>query len=94
MEDQQTGGSGTSGNNGSHAGGSGKKPWAAFNIVEKGTKTYWNRVGTAYHNRDGSMNLYLDALPRDGKVQLREDDRAERRDKERGALAEQAQAEA
>ena len=35
------------------------------------------------------MNIYLDALPRDGKIQIREYDRD--RDKERGgALAEEA----
>ena len=84
MENQQSGGGGSSG----------KKHWVALAVVEKGNKTYWNRIGTAYPNRDGSMNIYLDALPRDGKVQIREDDRSERRDKERGALTEQAQAEA
>ncbi len=84
MENQQAGG----------GGGGGKKHWVALAVVEKGNKTYWNRIGTAYPNRDGSMNIYLDALPRDGKVQIREDDRSERRDKERGALTEQAQAEA
>jgi hypothetical protein len=84
MENQQQSG----------GGGGWKKPWVALNIIEKGNKTYWSRVGVAYHNRDGSMNIYLDALPRDGKIQIREDDRSERREKERGALAEQAQAEA
>ncbi len=31
----------------------------------------WVRIGTAWLNRDGSLNLYLDALPVDGKVHIR-----------------------
>jgi hypothetical protein len=71
----------------------GRKPWAAYNIVERGEKHFWNRVGSAFKNRDGSYNIYLDALPRDGKIQIREirdDDREQR--KERGELAQAAQA--
>ncbi len=52
--------------------GTGRKPWGAFNIVERGSKHFWNRVGSAFLNRDGSYNIYLDALPRDGKIQIRE----------------------
>jgi hypothetical protein len=81
MENQQQ-------TNGSNAGG--RRPWAAYNVVEKGGKRYWNRVGSAFHNRDGSMNIYLDALPRDGKIQIREDDREREPKKEQGALAEEA----
>jgi hypothetical protein len=79
MENQQQSGNG----------GNGRKPWAAYNIVERSGRRFWNRVGSAFHNHDGSMNIYLDALPRDGKIQIREYDRD--RDKERGgALAEEA----
>ncbi len=70
-------------------GGGGRKPWAAFNIVERGEKRFWNRIGSAFKNRDGSYNIFLDSLPRDGKVQIREDDREQR--KERGALAQEAE---
>lgn len=31
----------------------------------------WVRIGSAWVNRDGSLNLYLDALPVDGKVHVR-----------------------
>ena len=79
MENQQQSGSG----------GNGRKPWAAYNIVERSGRRFWNRIGSAFHNHDGSMNIYLDALPRDGKIQIREYDRD--RDKERGgALPEEA----
>jgi len=80
MEDQQQSGKG----------GSGRKPWAAYNIVERSGRHFWNRVGSAFQNQDGSMNIYLDALPRDGKIQIREDDREREPRKERGALAEEA----
>jgi hypothetical protein len=78
---QQTNGGGSN---------TGRKPWAAYNVVERGGKRFWNRVGSAFHNRDGSMNIYLDSLPRDGKIQIREDDREREPRKERGALAEEA----
>jgi hypothetical protein len=75
----------------SGGGGSGRKPWGAFNIVTRGTRNYWNRVGSAFRNHDGSYNIYLDALPRDGKIQIRE---ATERDhtKDLGELAESAAA--
>jgi hypothetical protein len=41
-------------------------------IEGKDGKTSWRRIGTAFPNRDNSINLYLDSFPRDGKVQLRE----------------------
>jgi hypothetical protein len=77
----------------SSGGGSGRKAWGAFNIVTRGTRNYWNRVGSAFRNHDGSYNIYLDALPRDGKIQIRE---ATERDhaKEPGELAESASASA
>lgn len=35
--------------------------------------THWMRLGRAFTNNDGSINIYLDALPRgDWKFQLRE----------------------
>jgi len=48
----------------------------AFTIVEReGSKPFWVKIGAAFENRDGSVNLYLDALPINGKVQLRRPDR-------------------
>ena len=32
----------------------------------------WVRAGTAFVNKDGSLNVYLDVLPLDGKLHLRE----------------------
>ena len=46
-----------------------------FSITEKESlaKPIWRHVGTAFVNRDGSMNVLFDALPVSGKVQIRED---------------------
>lgn len=41
-------------------------------IPKKNGTTFWLRVGTAYTNKDNSINLYLDVLPKDGRLQLRE----------------------
>ncbi len=72
----------------------GGKPWAAYNIIERGDgpkkKRIWSRIGNAFHNRDGSINIYLDSFPVNGKVQIREDDREKQG--ERGVLAEKAEA--
>ncbi|HEY6099449.1 MAG TPA: hypothetical protein VIW03_08470 [Anaeromyxobacter sp.] len=43
---------------------------------EKKTHTRWVRIGVAFTNRDGSINLILDALPLGtNRLQVREDDR-------------------
>lgn len=34
-------------------------------------KTIWTKIGAAWVNRDGSINVDLDALPLDGKIHLR-----------------------
>lgn len=34
-----------------------------FVIRKVGSKTYWNRAGQAFVNRDGSVNVRLDLLP-------------------------------
>ena len=34
-------------------------------------KTWWVEVGNAHMNKDGSMNIYLDALPTNGQLQVR-----------------------
>ncbi len=46
--------------------------WAVFTIVESEERSTWRRVGVAFLNRDGSFNVYLDALPLSGKLHLRE----------------------
>jgi hypothetical protein len=43
---------------------------------------YWIRCGTAFVNRDQSINLYIDVLPINGKLHIRELDEDELRDKD------------
>ena len=38
----------------------------------RGERNFWNRIGTAWENRDGSLNVELFAVPVNGKLQLRE----------------------
>ena len=59
---------------------------AVYTIIETpGDKSFWLRIGWARTNRDGSFNVTLDALPVNGKLQVRDwtprDERA-RRDEE------------
>jgi hypothetical protein len=51
------------------------RKFACWNIIERkdSEKALWSRVGTAFTNRDGSINVYLDSFPLGGKVQLRDD---------------------
>jgi hypothetical protein len=51
---------------------------AVFSIRAGKLGKVWTRAGTAWVNSDGSLNLYLDVLPIDGVLHVRE--AAERRD--------------
>jgi hypothetical protein len=55
------------------------KRLAVFSIryPEKGG-SIWVRAGTAFVNKDNSLNVFLDVLPLDGRLHLRE--AGERRD--------------
>lgn len=50
----------------------GPKRLAVFAVKESNGKSTWIRAGTAWTNRDGSLNVYLDVLPLDGKLHIRE----------------------
>ena len=41
-------------------------------ITERNDKKYWNRVGVAFVNGDGSINVRLEALPVTGEMQIRD----------------------
>lgn len=45
-------------------------------------KGFWVRIGTAWENKDGSLNCVLDALPVNGTMNIREP--REREDGDRG----------
>lgn len=44
-----------------------------FTVVEgKDEKEHWVRLGVAFTNRDDSLTVYLDAVPTNGKLVIRE----------------------
>ena len=46
---------------------------AVYTIVKHNEgKSHWIRIGVAFTNRDGSINVVLDALPTNGRLQLRD----------------------
>lgn len=48
---------------------------AVYTIIPSGTedgKDFWQRIGSAFFNKDGSMNVMLNALPVNGKLHIRE----------------------
>ena len=55
---------------------SGKKQHYVYQIIEKPgrEKAVWMRLGVAFINQDQSINVYLDAIPYERKLQIREED--------------------
>lgn len=46
----------------------------AYSLTQYGrNNTRWTRIGIAFTNKDGSINIELDALPLEGRIQLREE---------------------
>lgn len=54
----------------------GSKMLTVYTIVEKQgkEKPFWIKVGACFSNRDGSMNVVLDALPINGRLHIRQKD--------------------
>ena len=49
--------------------------FVVYTIIQKPQeegKDFWQRVGVAFINRDGSMNVMLNALPVNGRLHIRE----------------------
>lgn len=61
-------------NNASSSNGNSKQMKVVWMIVERGDKAFWTRIGVGFENRDGSINLQLDAFPivPGAKLQLRD----------------------
>jgi hypothetical protein len=57
----------------------------AYVITERNEKTYWNRIGVAFTNKDGSLNVKLDALPIGGTMHIRDYEPREEFDPASGA---------
>lgn len=45
-----------------------------FTIIDRGEgkKSFWLKIGAAFENKDGSWSVTLDALPVNGRLQIRE----------------------
>jgi len=41
-------------------------------IIDRNNRKYWNRIGVAFINSDGSMNVKLEAIPVSGEMQIRD----------------------
>lgn len=47
--------------------------WEVFTIVDlQESKVKWVNIGVGFENKDGSFNLYLHALPLNGKIHIRQ----------------------
>lgn len=53
--------------------------WSIRDASERNPRGYWKHAGRAFVNQDGSINVLLDVLPIDGKLQIRK-----RKENERG----------
>ena len=45
--------------------------WSIRDGNEKNPRSFWKHAGRAFVNQDGSINVLLDVLPIDGKLQIR-----------------------
>lgn len=41
-------------------------------ISDRNNRKYWNRIGVAFVNTDGSVNVKLEAIPVTGEMQIRD----------------------
>jgi hypothetical protein len=41
-----------------------------FGVTERNRRSFWTRIGTAFVNRDGSLNLLFDFIPTDPRVTI------------------------
>lgn len=48
-----------------------------YAVIERGPKKHWLRIGLAFVNRDGSLNVRLDAVPFTGQLHIRDPNRSE-----------------
>lgn len=54
---------------------SSKKPsHFVYRVVDKGDDKdpFWLQIGAAFTNRDGSLSVIMDAIPPDGRIQIRQ----------------------
>lgn len=45
---------------------------AVYTVAESEERSIWRRIGAGFVAKDGSINLYLEALPVNGRLHVRE----------------------
>lgn len=45
---------------------------AVYVITKNNGRTFWTKIGIAFVNRDGSLNVKLNSLPIDGEMHIRD----------------------
>ena len=48
-----------------------KDVFAIYESRQPGERSRWVRIGVAFDNKDGSLNLLLDAVPLSGRLHVR-----------------------
>lgn len=43
-----------------------------YNIAERNGRNYWTRIGVAFVNQDGSLNVKLESFPINGELHIRD----------------------
>ena len=43
-----------------------------YTVVQNEDKKFWNRIGTAFVNKDNSLKVFLNALPVNGQLVIRD----------------------
>jgi hypothetical protein len=43
-----------------------------YTILKNGEKAFWQKIGRAHVNKDASWNVYLNALPLNGELNIRD----------------------
>jgi len=49
-----------------------KKMKIVYTVTERNNRSFWNRIGIAFTNQDGSLNVKLDSIPVNGEMQIRD----------------------
>ena len=49
------------------------RPKVVYAIIDRPPRKHWLRVGLAFVNRDGSLNVRIDAVPLTGSLHIRDE---------------------
>lgn len=49
------------------------KPKVVYAIIERPPRKHWLRIGLAFVNQDGSLNVRIDAVPLTGSLHIRDE---------------------